>query len=700
MTFGDATRVYDVRLFLRWYTRSVGLVGAGLLLAVLLRDPLWPAHWPMIATLAVLAVALRLGQIPLTKYSALNLIPFAAVGGALLIGAAPTAAALYVAMLVADAIVLRKSIEFAWINAGREVTSLVAAYGIFAATMVLVGANSIGPDSVWAVAVFAGTYFVLSRAMLYFSLLVRDKLLPDEQSLILRYELIAFGAVCAGVAGVLIAIGTFGWEAWPILVALAVGGWVLKRVLDESIAAEEMNNIHAIEEVVTADVALGDALQWIERLAHRLVDWSDLRIYRIVDDGLVCIYIGGIGLLVEPMSAGGHGAALRRLTLDSGKAVVVIDAFRDRRVEDPQPGARSAVLVPLRFGERNIGLLQLEHHKRGTYGAKAVSLVQRFANHMATTLHIHELRTPLLDAVTSVDSQINTLNESARQLRGGGEGVARTIADISRGLALESQELERSLVATTALHDATSGVARDGSAAADASRHATDVATTHRGTIAAAIARLVDAKGFVGESTARIDDLAETTHQVTAFIAVIREVAAQTDLLALNAAIEAARAGERGRGFAVVADEVRKLAEQSADASSRAGDIILGFETQMRRVGEQMARGRSIVSDAESLSESALGALDVIVRSTATSAEHAQRIARVSRDQEQECARLRERVARIAEISGRNHVGAESVAASARDQASALGELEGATRELRGVAGTLGDLAHRITSAA
>jgi hypothetical protein len=100
------------------------------------------------------------------------------------------------------------------------------------------------------------------------------------------------------------------------------------------------------------------------------------------------------------------------------------------------------------------------------------------------------------------------------------------------------------------------------------------------------------------------------------------------------------------------------------------------------------------------LSESALGALDIIVRSTATSAEHAQRIARVSREQEQECARHRERVARIAGIATANHAGAESVAASARDQAVALVELEGATRELRGVATYLGDLAHRITGTA
>ena len=47
----------------------------------------------------------------------------------------------------------------------------------------------------------------------------------------------------------------------------------------------------------------------------------------------------------------------------------------------------------LRFGDRAVGLLlEMEHHKRGTYGPKQLPIVQRIANQLATTLHIHELR--------------------------------------------------------------------------------------------------------------------------------------------------------------------------------------------------------------------------------------------------------------------------------------------------------------------
>ena len=681
------------------YTRAVGTIGLVVLVAAVAVDHQWIKQPLTIIALVAATTLLRAAQLPLTKYSALNLVGAIALTGALLWGGTVMTVAIYVGVLIADAVVLRKSFEFAWINAGREALALAAAYGLFAGALRVSGVTALGADATFAVAVFVVAYYVLGRAMLYFTLLVRRKLLPDEGALILRYELVAAGAGTAAMCALTLAVAALGWGAWPVVVILAAAGYVLKRILEESIAAEEQNVIHAMENVVTADVSLAEACALIERLAHRLLDWNDFRIYRLRGERAELIYRSDDGLLASPCSPDPELEKLRNQALESGRPAVVTDAQRDNRIEHARPDGRSFVVAPLKFGDRNVGLLELEHHKRATYGVKQLPIVQRVANQLATTLHIHELRQPLLEAVGRMGAQVETLGHSVRTLRGGGESVARTIAEITRAIVEEADQLARSLEVARVLHETTTGVVRDGSAAADASRRATDMASEHRSTIATAIDRLVSAKGFVGESSSEIDRLARTAADVTEFIAVIKEVAEQTDLLALNAAIEAARAGPEGRGFAVVADEVRKLAERSARASAQAADIILGFEEQSRRIAVQMERGRAIVGDAETLSEAALRALDVILEATALSAQHARRIASVSRDQEQECARLQERVARITGISDQNRSGAAAVTASAKDQAAALVGLETATRELHGVALYLGDLTRRITTA-
>ncbi|MCC6927500.1 MAG: GAF domain-containing protein [Gemmatimonadaceae bacterium] len=682
-------------------TRGIAVAGTAAVGLLAVVDPRWAAHPLGITIVFVATVLLRARPIALTKYSTLTGSPVTAMAGALVLGVSATALALFAGVLLADWLFQRKALAWAWVNAGREVLALVSAYGAFAATAAALDVQPTGALSaelVPAVSVFVFAYFIASRALQYFSLLVRDKLLPEERSIILRYEVIAFGASSAAVLLVVLTVTSVGRAGWIVVaIAIAFGSLLFQRIIEEAIAAEELNKIHQMELVVSSDASLGDAFARIAELGNRLVDWRDFRIHRLQDGGVRLLFTGRDGLLDPPVPPMPDGRELRDEALATGRAVIVTDSLHDVRVKQPRESARSAVVMPLRFGERTVGLLELEHHKRGTYGPRQLDVVQRFASQLATTIHIQDLRRPLAESVERLERQVATMNDSAHQLRSGAETVARLASEISRSVAEASDQAARGHDAAADVHTATSSIARDAREAAAASDRAVQIATEHRSTIGTAIERLVSAKGFVGESGAIMGDLGDETRRVTSFIGVIKDLAEQTNLLALNAAIEAARAGEEGRGFAVVAEEIRKLAEQSGKASEEASVLVATLAGQMERATRQMDRGRAMVADVETLSGSARDAMAQVVDSSRSAATWAKRIAEVSRSQEDAVGGVRDRIARIAEISGRNREGAAQVAETADSQARALQEVEGATRELRELATYLAELARRLS---
>lgn len=678
------------------YARALWVLGPLLAVATAIADPRWLDQPLTTAALVAAVTVLRMAPVRLSKFSYLTQSGVPALVGAIVAPPSSTVIGLVLGVYLADVAWLRKPLIAGAVNAGREATAFVVAYGYYALALRLSGTTEVSLEFLAPAVILAGMYFAAGRVLFYLSLLLRQKLEIGERIFILRWEVVSYLVTVLASGVVVWALGSLvpaGWVA--VLLALTVSGVVIRTLLEEAISAEDLNKVHAMQGTLTSNLSLRHSFEQIEHLAYRLLDWGDLRIYRNAGGTPVLAYraVQGRPARLEPDPG---LVRFRARVLASGDPVVIGDTRAETVLLHPDPGIRTVVIWPLRFADETIGTLELEHHKQYHYRARDRSGMAAIAGQISTAIHIAELRRPLLVTVEQIGGQIHALARAANSLRSSALTLQLASENMRREAANQEGFAKTGLEATAEIGRLSDVASEASNRAALVSAHAAGAASQHRLAIEETVGRLLRVQGFVADSSRQVSALGATTTRIRAFIASIQELAELTNVIALNASIEAHRAGEAGRGFAVVAEEIRQLAMQSGEASADAGRLLADISGEVSGIAAQMARGEELVAGVGELSAETARALDAIVTATSEAGDEARAIATAGSVHTAASRRLAEQIRAIAATAQRTRGQTESLTREAAEATRGQSELETAIRELERVAGELRDIARHF----
>ncbi len=290
--------------------------------------------------------------------------------------------------------------------------------------------------------------------------------------------------------------------------------------------------------------------------------------------------------------------------------------------------------------------------------SKLAQMAEGIMNLSIDTDYIGEflpIQNALRQILDSLNYALSQINQTARLVSDESEQVASDSRVLSDGAIDQASAIEELSSSIQSLSGQVSSTSQDADQARKISMDSADQLTV----CSRQMEKLTDA----------MENISESSQQISGIIKTIEDISFQTNILALNASIEAARAGTSGKGFAVVADEVQSLANKSSDAA--------------KNITELIERSMELVSYGTSLSGETTQALSVGVSGAQSTAELIQKIADSAQQQALSLEQLTAGVEQISVVVQTNTNTAEKSASSANELYRQAGELTQSVQRFR-----------------